>query len=244
MGNRRKTPLWVMQRSTSSAKCETAAVTYSRRRFPVASRLRWTLGLVGVIALLAALSGSFAGSANAGLLGTGYASYCSPYLLHGVPGLGRSVAVHAHPGRAASRRARRAGSSAAGQRSSQVTSRSSFTRKGDSRSLYMPKGSTASTPTMCFAPGDWHMRFVGTGYGQIRVAVTVNSLLGLLSILDGGTVTTNGTWKPSPKVGLLLTNVTACSRRRRSRSASRRPAAPPRSTTSTSIPTRAPRVHT
>ena len=80
--------------------------------------------------------------------------------------------------------------------------------KGDRKSLYMPKGSTASTPTMCFAAGDWHMRFVGTGYGQLRVAVTVNSLLGVLSILDGGTVSTNGTWKPSPKVGLLLTNVT------------------------------------
>ena len=49
------------------------------------------------------------------------------------------------------------------------------------------------------------MRFVGTGYGQLRVAVTVNSLLGVLSILDGGTVSNNGTWKPSPKVGLLLT---------------------------------------
>jgi hypothetical protein len=53
------------------------------------------------------------------------------------------------------------------------------------------------------------MRFVGTGYGQLRVAVTVNSLLGVLSILDGGTVSNNGTWKPSPKVGLLLTNVTS-----------------------------------
>jgi hypothetical protein len=28
-----------------------------------------------------------------------------------------------------------------------------------------------------------------------------------LSILDGGTVSTNGTWQPSPQVSLLLTNV-------------------------------------
>jgi hypothetical protein len=35
----------------------------------------------------------------------------------------------------------------------------------------------------------------------------VDSLLGLVSVLDGGTVSPSGTWKPSPKVGLLLTNV-------------------------------------
>ena len=75
--------------------------------------------------------------------------------------------------------------------------------------LYMPKGSTASTPTMCFAPGDWHMRFVGRGYGQLRVAVTVNSLLGVLQHPRRRHRLNNGTWKPSPKVGLLLTNVTS-----------------------------------
>ena len=63
---------------------------------------------------------------------------------------------------------------------------------------------------MCFAAGDWHMRFVSRSSSTsstLRVAVTVNSLLGLVSILDGGTVSSNGTWKPSPKVSLLLTNV-------------------------------------
>lgn len=35
----------------------------------------------------------------------------------------------------------------------------------------------------------------------------MNSLLGLVSILDDGTVSNNGTWKPSPQVSLLLTNV-------------------------------------
>jgi hypothetical protein len=80
--------------------------------------------------------------------------------------------------------------------------------KGDRRSLYMPAGSTATTPSMCFKAGDRHMRFVSTGTGQVRVTVQVNSLLGLLSVLDGGTVSNNGTWKPSPKVMLALTNVT------------------------------------
>jgi hypothetical protein len=83
--------------------------------------------------------------------------------------------------------------------------------KRDSRSLYMPAGSSATTPTMCFAPGDWHMRFLSvspSGSSALRVTVMVNSLLGLVSILDGGTVSNNGTWKPSPQVNLLLTNVT------------------------------------
>src|SRR6185436_17414223 len=79
--------------------------------------------------------------------------------------------------------------------------------KSDAKSLYMPSGSTATSQTMCFAAGDWHLRFVSKGSGRIHVTVQVNSLLGLVSILDGGTVSTNGTWTPSPRVGLLLSNV-------------------------------------
>jgi hypothetical protein len=60
---------------------------------------------------------------------------------------------------------------------------------------------------MCFAAGDWHLRFVGKGSGKVRVTVQVNSLLGLVSILDGGTVDPDGTWQPSPQVGLLLSNL-------------------------------------
>jgi hypothetical protein len=82
--------------------------------------------------------------------------------------------------------------------------------KNDRHSLYMPAGSSATTPTMCFGAGDWHLRFVGLASSrssQIRVTVSVNSLLGLVSVLDGGTVSNDGTWKPSPNVSLLLTNV-------------------------------------
>jgi hypothetical protein len=78
----------------------------------------------------------------------------------------------------------------------------------DRYSLYMPAGATVTTPAMCFAAGDWHLRFLSVGNGNIRVKVVVKSLLGLLTILDGGSVTSGGTWKPSPQVGLLLTNVT------------------------------------
>jgi hypothetical protein len=77
----------------------------------------------------------------------------------------------------------------------------------DRYSLYMPSGSSVTTPPMCFAAGDWKMRFFATGGGKVRVQVRVKSLLGLLSILDGGTVKSGSTWRPSPEIGLLITNL-------------------------------------
>jgi hypothetical protein len=77
----------------------------------------------------------------------------------------------------------------------------------DKRALSIPAGSSATSPPMCFSPGDWHFRFVGGGNGRVHVTVRVQGLLGVLSILDGGTVTTNGTWRPSPRVSLLVTNI-------------------------------------
>ena len=41
------------------------------------------------------------------------------------------------------------------------------------------------------------------------MTVVVKTLLGVLTVLDGGTVSSNGTWAPSPRVGLLLSNVTS-----------------------------------
>jgi hypothetical protein len=85
--------------------------------------------------------------------------------------------------------------------------------RGDSHSLYIPSGSSATTPPMCFAPGDWHMRFFAASsssrISSLQVRVRVKSALGLLSILDGGTVSTNSTWQPSPRLALTLTNLTA-----------------------------------
>ena len=79
--------------------------------------------------------------------------------------------------------------------------------KSDRQSLYMPSGSSVITPPMCFAAGDWKMRFFATGSGKVSVQVRVKSLLGLLSILDGGTFKSGSTWKPSPEIGLLITNL-------------------------------------
>jgi hypothetical protein len=77
----------------------------------------------------------------------------------------------------------------------------------DRHSLYLPAGSSATTPPMCFGLGDWNLRFFSAGSGTVRVKIVVKSLLGVLSVLDGGTVSSGSTWKPSPEVGLLLTNV-------------------------------------
>jgi hypothetical protein len=82
----------------------------------------------------------------------------------------------------------------------------------DSHSLLLPAGSSAYSGTVCFALGDWHLRFMAkrlSSSGSLRVQVIVPSLLGILSILDGGTVNGNGSWAPSPRLEMLLTNVTS-----------------------------------
>jgi hypothetical protein len=79
----------------------------------------------------------------------------------------------------------------------------------DRYSLYLPSGSSVTTPPMCFDLGDWHLRFFSAGSGTVRVKIVVKSLLGIVSVLDGGTVSSGSTWRPSPEVGLLLTNVCA-----------------------------------
>jgi hypothetical protein len=80
--------------------------------------------------------------------------------------------------------------------------------KNDKYSLYMPAGSSVTTPPMCFAAGDWKVRVFTTG-GTVRVKIVVKSLLGVLSVLDGGTVSSSGTWRPSPQLKLALTNLGA-----------------------------------
>lgn len=79
--------------------------------------------------------------------------------------------------------------------------------KSDRYSLSMPAGSSVTTPPMCFAAGNWKMRFFGMGGGTVRVQIRVTSLLGVLSVLDGGSMKSGSVWKPSPEIGLLITNV-------------------------------------
>jgi hypothetical protein len=168
----------------------------------VVRRLRLFFGITGVLTVLA----GFALPTDAGLLGTGKASYCDPNVSQIFKPFGDSAYYMLTPGGSFE-------ADAPGWRLSGgariVSGNESFylNSEDDTKSLYMPSGSSAITPTMCFAAGDWHMRFVGKGEGRVRVTIMVPSLLGLISVLDGGTVRPGETWEPSPKVSLLLTNV-------------------------------------
>jgi hypothetical protein len=72
--------------------------------------------------------------------------------------------------------------------------------------LALPKGSTATSPPMCIGLLSSKMRFVVTGASGSRVKVQViyrGVLSSVLGIFDGGTVSTNGTWQPSPEISML-----------------------------------------
>jgi hypothetical protein len=82
----------------------------------------------------------------------------------------------------------------------------------DSRSLYLPSGSSALSQTICFGLGDWHARFfvrnVGSAQGSLKVDIVVKSLVGsVVALLDGGSVSAGGSWQPSSRVRLTLTNL-------------------------------------
>ena len=148
-------------------------------------------------------------TAKAGLLTTGAASYCDPYSFQAFQPWGDRSNYMLMPG-GSFEESTPAWKLSGGAKIISGNEPFYIRGKTDRRSLYMPAGSSATTPTMCFAAGDWHLRFVGvspTRSSKLRVTVHVNSLLGLVSILDGGTVSNDGTWRPSPQVGLLLTNV-------------------------------------
>ena len=159
--------------------------------------------IVGAVLLI------LAPSAKAGILSTGAASYCDPYSSQVFQDWGDRANYMLMPG----------GSFEVGAPSWNLSGGAKLVAgnepfylhsRNDRRSLYMPNGSSASTPTMCFAAGDWHLRFLAVGPSRgahLHVSVTVNSLLGVVSILDGGTIASDGAWKPTPEVSLLLTNV-------------------------------------
>ena len=168
----------------------------------MARRLRLFFGLTGVLAVLA----GFALPSNASLVETGPASYCDPYSFQAFEPWSDSSYYMLTPG-GSFENGTPAWTLTGGART--VSGNESFYihSERDSKSLSMPSGSTATSETMCFAAGDWHLRFVTRGSGRVHVTVQVNSLLGLVSILDGGTVSASGIWTPSPRVGLLLSNV-------------------------------------
>ena len=75
-----------------------------------------------------------------------------------------------------------------------------------SHALSIPAGGSAST-SVCFGLTYPAVRFFAAGSGgdaTIHVRVVSRSLLGILSVLDGGTFTTGSTWRPSPKLSTLF----------------------------------------
>jgi hypothetical protein len=168
--------------------------------------------LVSALVALAAVAAGTAQSAEGGLIGTGAASGCDSAASHPFQAWGDNANYLLMPG----------GSFEAGgpawtlSRGAYIgAGNEPFRTEGDngSRSLYLLPGSSAVSPTGCFAFGDWHARFfvrgVGLRGGRLEVDVVVRSLLGVLSVLDGGSVAPSGEWKPSPRIGMLLTNVTS-----------------------------------
>jgi hypothetical protein len=75
-----------------------------------------------------------------------------------------------------------------------------------SHALEIPKGGSASI-SVCFGVTYPAVRFFAAGENgnaRIHVRVVSRSLLGILSVLDGGTFTADQSWDPSPKLSTLF----------------------------------------
>lgn len=76
----------------------------------------------------------------------------------------------------------------------------------DRYSLTLPSGGSATSPAMCISLFSGKMRFVARGDAGAKVKVQIiyrGLLSSVLGILDGGTYSVGGGWKPSPEVGML-----------------------------------------
>lgn len=83
---------------------------------------------------------------------------------------------------------------------------------GDSQSLLIPAGGSAST-TVCYGLAYPSVRFfvadASSGPATVHVRVLTRSVLGILSTFDGGTFQVTGSWQPSPKLSTLLSALAA-----------------------------------
>ena len=166
--------------------------------------------LFTAIAIIAVTAG-FTAPARAGLIFSGPASYCDPTMTQPFLPWGDDATYALTPGGSFESGTPGWGLSGGarvvwGNEPFYVHSRS------DKQSLSLPAGSSATSPTMCFAAGDWHLRLFAVSSGAtsgLKVTVLVRSLCGVLSLLDGGTVGPSGTWQPSKQLALTLTNLTS-----------------------------------
>jgi hypothetical protein len=71
----------------------------------------------------------------------------------------------------------------------------------DSHSLFLPVGSTATTPQMCMATSSSVIRFFVKGTSTLRVQVVERNLLGVvIGILDSASISGAQAWQPSPEI--------------------------------------------
>lgn len=166
-----------------------------------------TKALLGVCALAAALAAP--SGAGAGLLFTGSGSDCDPLVTQVFKPWNDSAYYRLAPG--GSFEGTHGWSLSGGAKIVAGNEPFYVRSRSDRRSLYLPAGAVATSPTMCFSFGDWHSRFfvrrAGSGKGSVEVDILVRNLVGVLSVLDGGRVYADGTWAPSPRAGALVSNV-------------------------------------
>jgi hypothetical protein len=80
-----------------------------------------------------------------------------------------------------------------------------------SHALQIPAGGSASI-TVCYGTTYPGARFFVAGIGgnaTVHVRVVAHSLLGVLSVLDGGSFTAGQGWTPSPKISTLFSALAA-----------------------------------
>lgn len=78
--------------------------------------------------------------------------------------------------------------------------------RADRYSLSLPAGASATSPPMCISLFSGKMRFFARGDSGAKVKVQIiyrGLLSSVLGILDGGTLSAGGSWKPSPEVNML-----------------------------------------
>lgn len=72
---------------------------------------------------------------------------------------------------------------------------------GDSRSLYLPRGASATSPATCMATSSTVIRFVSKGDTNLRVQIVERNLLGIVvNILSVSNVNGTTAWEPTPQI--------------------------------------------
>jgi hypothetical protein len=70
----------------------------------------------------------------------------------------------------------------------------------DNSSLLLPSGATATSPALCFGLLDPGLRFLAvapSGSGTLHVQLVAQGLLGVLAVIDGGTIQVGSSWAPT-----------------------------------------------